>query len=111
MVQIRLTDHEAEVLRGRAELAGVTVQRYLVEAGMTPGELYEARHVDAGAIEVIAGASAQLAHVGRNLNQLIRLAHTEGLKHPHLIASIEDCVRTVRWAIREAGTAIERAAG
>jgi hypothetical protein len=90
-VIVRLTDDEHATLERRARTAGVSVQRYLVEAGLSG-------HAGDGAARRSAEremqARAVLRAAGNNLNQLTKWANANGA----IPAQIESVLATVRSA-------------
>jgi hypothetical protein len=74
VVRVVLTDEEREVLGTRASAGGVSVQRYLVEAGLSgsAGAATEAREARRDVERIQLG----LAGIANNVNQLAKWANT-----------------------------------
>jgi uncharacterized protein (DUF1778 family) len=73
-LDLRVSDEELADLRKRAAESGVSIQRLMVDAALQDG--VEGGVVDAAAAGELVEARRELARVGNNLNQLVRLAHT-----------------------------------
>ena len=91
-VIVRLTDDEHATLERRARTAGVSVQRYLVEAGLSghAGEGAARRSAERELMQ----ARAVLRAAGNNLNQLTKWANANGA----IPAQIESVLATVTSA-------------
>jgi hypothetical protein len=73
-LDLRVSDNELVELRRRAAENGVSIQRLMVDAALKDGS--GGSVVDAAAAGELVEARRELARVGNNLNQLVRLAHT-----------------------------------
>lgn len=75
VVKLRLSDDEFAAVAARAQAAGVSAQRLLLEAaladGTTPAERRAVR-------TKLASAQRQLVGLGTNVNQLARVANSTG---------------------------------
>ena len=91
-VIVRLTDDEHATLERRARTAGVSVQRYLVEAGLSghAGDGAARRSAERELMQ----ARAVLRAAGNNLNQLTKWANANGV----IPAQIESVLATVTSA-------------
>ena len=91
-VIVRLTDDEHATLERRARTAGVSVQRYLVEAGLSghAGDGAARRSAERELMQ----ARAVLRAAGNNLNQLTKWANANGA----IPAQIESVLATLRSA-------------
>ena len=91
-VIVRLSDDEHATLERRARTAGVSVQRYLVEAGLSghAGDGAARRSAERELVQ----ARAVLRAAGNNLNQLTKWANANGA----IPAQIESVLATVRSA-------------
>jgi len=91
-VIVRLSDDEHGTLERRARMAGVSVQRYLVEAGLSghAGDGAARRSAERELMQ----ARAVLRAAGNNLNQLTKWANANGA----IPAQIESVLATVRSA-------------
>ena len=91
-VIVRLSDDEHTTLELRARTAGVSVQRYLVEAGLFghAGDGAARRSAERELMQ----ARAVLRAAGNNLNQLTKWANANGA----IPAQIESVLATVRSA-------------
>ena len=100
---VRLSTDEHDALQRRAADAGVSVQRYLVEAGLSgvAGDGATRRRAER---ELIATRGAFRA-VGNNLNQLAKWANANHVLPAHMatvagevhraVEVVEDCARAV----------------
>ena len=93
-VIVRLSDDEHGTLERRARTAGVSVQRYLVEAGLSghAGDGAARRSAERELMQ----ARAVLRAAGNNLNQLTKWANANGAIPPQ----IESVLATVTSATR-----------
>ncbi|MDP9848136.1 plasmid mobilization protein [Streptosporangium lutulentum] len=73
---VRMSQEEQAVVEARAGQAGVSVPRFLVEAGLA-GDAATASQLRANAAELLA-ARRLVAAVGVNLNQLAKVANATG---------------------------------
>jgi hypothetical protein len=91
-VIVRLSDDEHGTLERRARTAGVSLQRYLVEAGLSghAGDGAARRSAERELMQ----ARAVLRAAGNNLNQLTKWANANGA----IPAQIESVLATVRSA-------------
>jgi len=91
-VIVRLSDDEHATLERRARTASVSVQRYLVEAGLSghAGDGAARRSAERELMQ----ARAVLRAAGNNLNQLTKWANANGA----IPAQIESVLATVRSA-------------
>lgn len=100
---VKLSDAEQATLTARAEEAGMTVPRLLVETTLD-GESAEAGR--AAAVLAVLELDEQVRRIGNNLNQLTRYAHEErelpeGLEHA-LRSVARACLSldaTARWVM------------
>ncbi len=73
-VDLRVSDDELLELRKRAAESGVSIQRMMVDAVLqNPGDSSGA--VDSAAAAELVEARRELARIGNNVNQLVRVAH------------------------------------
>jgi hypothetical protein len=93
VVKVLLTESELASLRGLSELAGVSVQRYLVESGMS-GSAANAAARRRAAVEVTA-ARVVLKGVANNLNQLAKWANANHALPDRLERMVDDLARAV----------------
>ncbi len=76
VVFVRLSEREATVLATRAERAGVSVQRFLLESALTGNEqTVSERHA---LYRTLLAARRTVAGAANNLNQLARVANATG---------------------------------
>lgn len=105
-VKVKLSDEEQATLQDRAEAAGMTVPRLLVETTLG-GERAESGR--AAAVLAVLELDDQVRRTGNNLNQLVRYAHqdrelAEGLGVA-LAAVTRACLSldaTARWVMGKA---------
>jgi hypothetical protein len=103
---VKLSDAEEALLARRAEEAGVSVSRLLVESAMNSGQVEAGR---AHAAMQLLELDHQIRRIGANLNQLVRHAHqnreiAEGTDYA-LHAVIRACLSvdaTARWVMGKA---------
>ncbi|MCX4099263.1 MobC family plasmid mobilization relaxosome protein [Nocardia sp. alder85J] len=88
---VKLSDAEAATLKARAESAGVTVPRLLVET--TLGE-QRAEPGRAAAVLAVLELDEQVRRIGNNLNQLARYAHQEQGLPEEIVAALRAVVQT-----------------
>lgn len=93
VVKVLLTESEVASLRGLSELAGVSVQRYLVESGMS-GSAANAAARRRVAVNVTA-ARVVLKGVANNLNQLAKWANANHALPDSLERLVDDLARAV----------------
>jgi Bacterial mobilisation protein (MobC) len=99
---VRMSDVEQAIVEARAGQAGVSVPRFLVEAGLT-GDAATASQLRANAAELLA-ARRLVAAVGVNLNQLAKVANATGAVPAALEATMH---ATLRFLARlDAATAL-----
>lgn len=75
VVFVRLSDREATVIMARAERAGVSVPRFLVESAMTSRQTVSERHA---LYRTLLAARRTLAGLANNINQMARVANATG---------------------------------
>ncbi|WP_425296021.1 plasmid mobilization protein [Nocardia cyriacigeorgica] len=105
-VKVKLTDAEQSELKSRAEQAGVSVPRLLVESTLESGQVEAGR---AHAALQLLELDNQIRRIGANVNQLTRYAHqnreiAEGTVDA-LHAVVRACLSvdaTARWVMGEA---------
>nr|WP_280484553.1 plasmid mobilization relaxosome protein MobC [Nocardia cyriacigeorgica] len=103
---MKLTDAEQSELKSRAEQAGVSVPRLLVESTLESGQVEAGR---AHAALQLLELDNQIRRIGANVNQLTRYAHqnreiAEGTVDA-LHAVVRACLSvdaTARWVMGEA---------
>ncbi|XOZ88393.1 plasmid mobilization relaxosome protein MobC [Nocardia testacea] len=103
---MKLSDAEEVLLAQRAEEAGVSVSRLLVESALGSGQVEAGR---AHAAMQLLKLDHQIRRIGANLNQLVRHAHqnreiAEGTEYA-LHAVIRACLNvdaTARWVMGKA---------
>jgi hypothetical protein len=93
VVKVLLSDQERERLAGRARVAGVSVQRLLVEAALA-GDAQTATE-RRGLIAEFAGARRLVAQVSNNVNQLARAANATGEIPAELSATMHAATRMI----------------
>ncbi|WP_051752891.1 plasmid mobilization protein [Streptosporangium amethystogenes] len=99
---VRMSDAEQAIVDARAGQAGVSVPRFLVEAGLA-GDAASASQLRANAAELLA-ARRLVAAVGVNLNQLAKVANATGEVPAALEATMH---ATLRFLARlDAATAL-----
>jgi len=98
VVKVRLAQSEHDELRGRADTAGVSVQRLLFDAAMagTAAAAAERRRAKADAER----SRLVLTNIANNVNQLAKWANTHYYL-PHTIADVLDDVRRAAVAVAE----------
>jgi hypothetical protein len=105
VVKVLLTESELASLRALSGLAGVSVQRYLVESAMS-GSAANAAARRRAAVEVRA-ARVVLKGVANNLNQLtkwVNANHALPARLEHLVDELGRAVATVEKTTSELGT-------
>lgn len=75
VVFVRLSEREATVIRARAERAGVSVPRFLVESAVVGQQTLSERHA---LYRTLLAARRTLAGLANNVNQMARVANTTG---------------------------------
>jgi hypothetical protein len=75
-LDLRVSDDELAELRTRAAAGGVSIQRLMVDAALKDGLGGGEAAVDAAAASELTEARRELARIGNNVNQLVRLAHS-----------------------------------
>lgn len=101
--QVKVTVDEEAALQVAAHHAGVSVPRLLVEAALAPDRGRTSAETDR-LIGVLFGTSRQLAAVGRNLNQLARVANATGEVPADLsnaVAAVVGQIRSIDAVTRE----------
>jgi hypothetical protein len=102
---VRLSTAEMQELRRRATAAGVSPQRYLLEASLGGGRIPVA---DRGRrIDEFTHARRQLAGLATNINQLARAGNATG----HIPAGTERAIRDIARVLDLLTRATERVAG
>ncbi|WP_411156660.1 plasmid mobilization protein [Nocardia cyriacigeorgica] len=104
-MKVKLTDAEQRELKSRAEQAGVSVPRLLVESTLESGQVEAGR---AHAALQLLELDNQIRRIGANVNQLTRYAHqnreiAEGTVDA-LHAVVRACLSvdaTARWVMGE----------
>lgn len=95
-LKVRATQGEAEIIRHKAQRAGLSVSRYLA----TLGAGHELRmHYDQ---EALATLLYQVKRIGQNVNQLTRAMHTGQ------VVGAED-IEAARTAVEQASRAVVQA--
>lgn len=89
-VRLRYTDAEYDALAARAAAAGVSVQRFLTEAGFAAG-----RPVGSSLAAELAALRRLTAAIGNNLNQIARALNATGRPDPGVTAAAGAVVRLV----------------
>ncbi|WP_405183719.1 MobC family plasmid mobilization relaxosome protein (plasmid) [Nocardia sp. NBC_01377] len=100
---VKLSDAEEEDLTRRAEEAGVSVARLLVESAQDSGRVEAGR---AHAAMQLLELDTELRRIGSNLNQLVRYAHQQREIPEHLGDALHAVTRaclsvdaTARWVM------------
>ena len=75
VVFVRLSDREAAVIKARAERAGVSVPRFLVESAVTQRQTLSERHA---LYRALLAARRTVAGLANNINQMARVANATG---------------------------------
>jgi uncharacterized protein (DUF1778 family) len=75
VVWVRLSDREATVIKARAERAGVSVPRFLVESAVTGEQTVSERHA---LYRTLLATRRTVAGLANNVNQLARVANATG---------------------------------
>ncbi|MEU9019213.1 plasmid mobilization relaxosome protein MobC [Actinomadura sp. NPDC048394] len=86
VVKVLLTDEEKVRIAARAKVAGVSVQRLMIEAALAGDEQTASER--RGLVDEFTGARRLVAAIGRNLNQLTRAANATGELPPELSATM-----------------------
>lgn len=83
---IRVSDQEFEEIRASADMNGVSVSRYLVEAHETCTDLEAAKKKceTAPIVEKLEAIRTEIWHIGHNVNQIARNTNRD------MIASMDD---------------------
>lgn len=92
-VTVRLSDDEMTAIEDRADVAGISVPRLLVESALA-GDARTASERRA-LINELLGARRLVAAVGNNLNQLTRHANATGELPPELSATLHAAARAI----------------
>lgn len=104
-MSLRLSDTEDREIRRRASAAGVSPQRYLLEASLGGGRITV---VDRGRrVDEFTLARRQLAGLATNINQLARRGNATG----HIPAGTERAIRDIARVLDLLTRATERVAG
>jgi uncharacterized protein (DUF1778 family) len=90
-IKVRLADAELNELRRRANIAGVSVQRFLIEAAMTGSAAQAAEQ--RRALADSQRARLVLTSVSNNVNQLAKWANTNHVLPDNLDAVLDDVSR------------------
>ena len=89
MVKVLLSEREATVLDARAERAGVSVQRFLLESALIGNQqTVSERHA---LYRTLLAARRTVAGAANNLNQLARVANTTG-RVPAELDDVSDAI-------------------
>jgi uncharacterized protein (DUF1778 family) len=98
VVKVRLAQSEHDELRRRAEMAGVSVQRFLFDAAMagTAAATAERRRAKADAER----ARLVLTNIANNVNQLAKWANTNYYL-PHTVADVLADIRRATVVVAE----------
>jgi hypothetical protein len=105
-VHVRLSDDEHARLAARAALGGVSPPRLLVDTALSPRPGVVERRA---AQTMFLGARRQLVGMGTNLNQLAKVANSNGQVPPGLaealaaVAAMQDVVERAAAAVEQAG--------
>ncbi len=100
VVKVRLTEQEDMVLSARADAAGVSRQRFLVDAALARGHTAPERRALYG---VLTSARTSVMRGMTNLNQLARVANATG-QVPHDLGGLAAALERAT-AVMEAGLA------
>ncbi len=100
VVFLRLSEHEHTVLRTRAQLAGVSVQRFLVEAGVSPERTGAERRA---LYTTLLATQRAVSGAANNLNQVARGVNSTG----HLPTEWEPTSAALRSALAALEAALE----
>jgi uncharacterized protein (DUF1778 family) len=90
-IKVRLADAELNELRRRANIAGLSVQRFLIEAAMTGSAAQAAEQ--RRALADSQRARLVLTSVSNNVNQLAKWANTNHVLPDNLDAVLDDVRR------------------
>lgn len=103
---IRVSDQEFEEIRAAADMKGVSVSRYLVEAHETCTDLEAAKKkCETGPIvEKLEAIRTEIWHIGHNVNQIARNTNRD------MSASLDDEYSTAK-AVMECKRLLEKATG
>lgn len=103
---IRVSDQEFEEIRAAADMKGVSVSRYLVEAHETCTDLEAAKKkCETGPIvEKLEAIRTEIWHIGHNVNQIARNTNRD------MSASLDDEYSTAK-AVMECKRLFEKATG
>ena len=98
VVKVLLSDREATVLEARAERAGVSVQRFLLESALVGNrQTVTERHA---LYRTLLAARRTLVGLGNNLNQLARVANTSG-RVPGELGDVTDALMNAAAALED----------
>ncbi|GAA2148736.1 plasmid mobilization protein [Actinomadura napierensis] len=93
VVKVLMTDEEKVQIAARAKVAGVSMQRLMIEAALAGDEQTASER--RGLIAEFAGARRLVAAIGRNLNQLTRAANASGEVPQEVTATMHAAARAL----------------
>ncbi|WAU00058.1 plasmid mobilization protein [Streptomyces nigrescens] len=104
---VRLTQDELDTVKRAAESAGLKTAGFIADAAVAVAQAQGSSKAwlldQRGRVEELMAASAQLARVGNNLNQIARILNSGG----HVDGVDEAVARVLRAAVRVEDAAIE----
>jgi len=111
-LDLRVSDAELVELRERAAQSGVSMQRLMVDAALKDSSEGGNSVVDIAAAAELTEARQELARIGNNVNQLVRIAHTsQGAQFDALAAQGSELLRGLalaHGAVEDAATSLRR---
>ena len=91
-VYVRYTEEEYKQLMNRIKHSGLSIQSYMIKASLDK-RIYGTEAIDdvRGVMERLRDMDYQLNKIGVNINQIVRLAHSDGEweKYDELIRYLE----------------------
>lgn len=97
VVFVRLSEREATFIKARAQAAGVSVPRFLVESAMGGNQTISERHA---LYRTLLAARRTLAGLANNVNQMAKVANTTG-RVPAELGEMNKTLATAAAALEE----------